>query len=199
MQKGTSRTRASVWASSVLPRAGRAHQQHVGLLELDFVDLVAGVDPLVVVVDGDRQDLLGAFLADHVLVERVLDLARVGELGRVRLGARRLEHLLFDDLLAEVDALVADVDALARDELADLLLALAAEAAAIGNLGPLAAAVVDAIDAYPVPSVLDRHRGVARAALLGSFGAARFVGQPRRRALGLSCISDWSRWRTPRR
>src|SRR6185312_6902265 len=67
------------------------------------------------------------------------DLVRIGELGRRRLGARRLQHLLFDDLLAEVDALVADVDALSRDELADLLLALAAEAAAIRDLGPLAA------------------------------------------------------------
>ena len=64
----------------------------------------------------------------------------LGSLAALGLGARgRLEHLLVDDLLAEVDALVADVDALARDELADLFLALAAEAAAIGHLGALAA------------------------------------------------------------
>ena len=123
-----------------LAGAGRADEQDVRLLELDVVDLVAGVDPLVVVVDRDREDLLGPLLADDVLVERVLDLVRVGELGRRRLGPRRLEHLLFDDLLAEVDALVADVDALARDELADLFLALAAEGAAIRDLGALAAA-----------------------------------------------------------
>jgi hypothetical protein len=53
-----------------LARAGRPDEQHVRLLQLDLVDEVAGVDPLVVVVDGDRQDLLGAILADHVLVER---------------------------------------------------------------------------------------------------------------------------------
>ncbi len=52
-------------------------------------------------------------------------------------GLRRLQHLLLDDLLAQVDALVADVDALARDELADLLLALAAERAAIRDLRAL--------------------------------------------------------------
>ena len=69
-----------------LARAGRADQQDVRLLELDLVDLVAGVDPLVVVVDRDREDLLGPLLADHVLVERVLDLVRVRELGRRRLG-----------------------------------------------------------------------------------------------------------------
>ena len=64
-----------------LAGAGRADEQHVRLLELDLVDLVAGVDPLVVVVDGDREDLLGPLLADDVLVERVLDLVRVRELG----------------------------------------------------------------------------------------------------------------------
>ena len=63
-----------------LAGAGRPDQQHVRLLELDLVDLVAGVDPLVVVVDRDREDLLGPLLADHVLVERVLDLVRVREL-----------------------------------------------------------------------------------------------------------------------
>src|SRR5262249_41823950 len=56
--------------------------------------------------------------------------------------------LLLDDLLAQVDALVADVHALAGDQLADLLLALAAEAAAIGNLGSLASRCA--------------HRGTAR-------------------------------------
>ena len=112
-------------------------EQDVRLLELDLVDRVAGVDPLVVVVDGDREDLLGPLLADDVLVERGLDLARVRELRGCAAWPRRLEHLLFDDLLAEVDALVADVDALARDQLADLLLALATEAAAIRDLGSL--------------------------------------------------------------
>jgi hypothetical protein len=63
-----------------LAGARRADEQDVRLLELDLVDLVAGVDPLVVVVDGDREDLLGPLLADHVRVERVLDLVRVREL-----------------------------------------------------------------------------------------------------------------------
>ena len=123
-----------------LAAAGRPDEQDVRLLELDLVDRGAGVDPLVVVVDGDREDLLGPLLADHVLVERVLDLVRVRELGASRPSGAALEHLLLDDLLAEVDALVADVDALACDELADLLLALAAEGAPIRDLGSLGAA-----------------------------------------------------------
>ncbi len=123
-----------------LARAGRPDQQNVRLLELDLVDRRAGVDPLVVVVDGDRQDLLGPILADDVLVEGERDLARVGELRRRRLRLRLVEHLLLDDLLAQVDALVADVDALTRDQLADLFLALPAERAAVRNLGSLGAA-----------------------------------------------------------
>ena len=49
--------------------------------ELDVVDAVPAGDPLVVVVDGDRQDLLGPLLADHVLVEEPMDLAGLRQLG----------------------------------------------------------------------------------------------------------------------
>src|SRR5687767_3669072 len=144
---------------------------------------MTGVDSLVVVVDRDRQDLLGALLADYVLVERRVDLARVGQLGRLRLGARRLEHLLLDDLLAEVDALVADIDALAGDELAHLLLALAAERAAVRNLGPLAPAGAGHARYLPVPfkpSAGDPRRGRAlRVSRPGLRHPARHAPWPR--------------------
>jgi hypothetical protein len=65
-----------------------------------------------VVVDRDRQGPLGGVLADDVLVEEVVDLARLGELVPLELGA--LAELLLDDLVAQVDALVADVDTRAR-------------------------------------------------------------------------------------
>ena len=163
-----------------LAGAGRPDEQDVRLLELDLVDRVAGVDPLVVVVDGDREDLLGPLLADDVLVERELDLARVRELGGRRLRSSALEHLLFDDLLAEVDALVADVDALARDELADLLLALAAEGAAIRDLGSLGAAARCVTVARPGLLVLGLLRRLGR---LGGrrLGFRRPPSIPRRR------------------
>ena len=73
--------RASVLASSVLPRAGRADQQHVALVDFDIVGVprprsfVRG-QPLVVIVHRDRERLLGVVLADDVLVEEFLDLPR---------------------------------------------------------------------------------------------------------------------------
>ena len=57
-----------------LAAAGRADEQDVALVHLDLaVALVAQAQALVVVVDGDRQDLLGPVLADDVLVELFLD------------------------------------------------------------------------------------------------------------------------------
>src|SRR3712207_9112202 len=75
---------------------------------------IARLHPLVVVVDGDRERALGLVLADHVLLEEVVDLLGLRQL--VELQVRGLRELLFDDLVAEVDALVADVDPGARDE-----------------------------------------------------------------------------------
>jgi hypothetical protein len=110
-----------------LPAAGRPEDHDVGLLELDLRVLRADLDPLVVVVHRDRQDLLGGFLTDHVLVQERVDLLGLGELLELELGG--LGQLLLDDLVAQVDALVADIDARSRDELLDLLLRLAAEVA----------------------------------------------------------------------
>jgi hypothetical protein len=80
-----------------------------------------------VVVDGDRKRALRSLLADDVLVQDVVDLNRLREVLELERG--RGGELLVDDLVAEVDALVADVDAGAGDELLDLALRLAAEAA----------------------------------------------------------------------
>jgi hypothetical protein len=57
-----------------------------------------------------------------------VDLARLGQVLEFDRAGRR-GQLLVDDLVAEVDALVADVDAGAGDQLLDLALRLAAEAA----------------------------------------------------------------------
>jgi hypothetical protein len=111
-----------------LAAAGRPEQEDVGLLQLDV--LVVGLrhlHALVVVVDRHRERALGLLLADDVLVEHPIDLARLGEVLDVERG--RGGQLLVDDLVAEIDALVADVDAGAGDELLDLPLRLAAEAA----------------------------------------------------------------------
>jgi ATP-dependent Clp protease ATP-binding subunit ClpX len=88
---------------------------------------LAVADALVMVVNRNRQRLLGHVLSDDVRVEEVVDLPRLRQLGETDLGA--LVELLLDDLVAEIDAFVADVDAGTGDELLDLLLALTAERA----------------------------------------------------------------------
>src|SRR6185312_13928613 len=111
-----------------LATAGRPEQQDVGLLQLD-VRLVGlhHLHALVVVVDRYGERALRLLLADDVLVEDAVDLARLGEVLDVE--RRRGGELLVDDLVAEIDALVADVDPGPRDQLLDLSLGLAAEAA----------------------------------------------------------------------
>src|SRR5690606_7335298 len=104
-----------------LPRAGRPDEEDVALLELDVVvvvEVVLGVEPLVVVVDGDGEGALGAVLPDDVLVEGGLDLAR----GEAAVGARAAaapalgrgggvgREVGLDDAAGVVDAPVADVD-----------------------------------------------------------------------------------------
>src|SRR2546430_1225504 len=110
-----------------LAGARGADQEDVRFLQLDLARLAARLDPLVVVVDRDGEDFLRPLLADHVLVEDILDLRGLGK--RAELAALLLFPLLGDDVVAELDALVADVDRRARDQFADVVLALPAEGA----------------------------------------------------------------------
>jgi len=82
-------------------------------------------------VHRDREDLLGALLADDVLIEDGLDLGGLGE--AAQLARLLLFPLLRDDVVAELDALVADVDGGAGDQLTDVVLALATERAPQGS------------------------------------------------------------------
>src|SRR5215467_5120968 len=110
-----------------LARPGRADQQDVRLRELDVVVLGLMIEPLVVIVDGDREDLLGVVLTDDIVVEDLADF-----LGRrntvTRLHQRGL-ILLANDIHAQLDALVTNEYGRAGDELTHLVLALAAERA----------------------------------------------------------------------
>src|SRR5262249_32281679 len=87
-----------------------------------------GIDPLVVVIDRDRQRLLRVLLSDHVLIEYVLDLVRRWNLCN-RLGYLAL-FVLGKNLVAKGDALVANVDGWPRNELSDRVFRFAAERAA---------------------------------------------------------------------
>src|SRR6202023_912267 len=91
------------------------------------------VEPLVMVVDGDREHLLGMVLADDVVVEDFADLLRRRD-AVARFHQRGLV-LLADDVHAQLDAFVADEDGRPGNELAHLVLALAAERAIERVLG----------------------------------------------------------------
>src|SRR3989449_6828026 len=91
------------------------------------------VKPLVVIVYGDREHLLGMVLTDHIVIEDFADFLRRRD-AVARFHQRGLV-LLADDVHAQLDALVADEDGRAGNELADLVLALAAERAIERILG----------------------------------------------------------------
>ena len=91
------------------------------------------IQALVVVVHRDREHLLGVRLADHVIVQNFADFLR----GRhAVLGLHEADLVLFaDDVHAQFDAFIADEHGRARNQLADFMLALAAEGAVQGALG----------------------------------------------------------------
>ena len=84
------------------------------------------------VVDRHREHLLGVLLADDVIVQHLADLVR-GRHAVLGLRQRGLV-LLADDVHAQFDAFIADEHGRARNQLADLVLALAAEGAVQGVL-----------------------------------------------------------------
>ena len=130
---GTSRIRASVCASSVLPQpVGPISRMFDLASSTSVARLGAVVEPLVMVVDRDREDALRPVLADDVIVEDLADLRRrrnaVAGLDESRLA------LLADDVVAQLDAFIADEDGRPGDQLPDLVLRLAAEGAVEGAL-----------------------------------------------------------------
>src|SRR6202049_5131603 len=89
-----------------LAGAGRTYQEDVRLGEFDVIVLGLVIEPLVVVVDRDRENLLGVILADHIVVENLADfLRRRNAVTRFR---QRGVVLLVDDVLAQLSAFVAN-------------------------------------------------------------------------------------------
>src|SRR6516162_5000721 len=89
------------------------------------------------VVDRDREHLFRMILANDVVVENLADFLR-GRNSVARFHQRGLV-LLADDVHAKLDALIADEDGRPGNQLAHLMLALAAERAIEGILGIAAA------------------------------------------------------------
>ena len=92
-----------------LAASSRPYQQDVRLGELDVVAArPVHLDALVVVVDGDRKLLLGLILTDHVLVQKRLDLLRLGQVCRcsARLG---FAAVILKNRVADSNTFIADV------------------------------------------------------------------------------------------
>src|SRR5262249_22061404 len=110
-----------------LAGASRADQQNIRLRELDVVVLGLVIETLVVIMNRDREHLLGVILADDIVVKNFAYLLR----GRNAIA--RLHQggfiLLADDVHAQLDSLVADKCGRPGDDLEHFVLALAADRA----------------------------------------------------------------------
>src|SRR6185295_15255176 len=106
----------------------RANQKDVCFLYLNVGTAAAQLDALVMLINRDRQALLGFILSDHVLIQKVFDLSR---LGQRRTSRYRFSLLIVgNDLIADVNALITDIDGGAGNEFLDFVLGLAAEGTA---------------------------------------------------------------------
>src|SRR5258707_6431167 len=95
------------------------------------------VETLVVIMDRDRKHLLGVILTYNIIVKNLAYL--LGGRNAIARFRQRGFILLAYDVHAQFDALVADKYGRAGDELAHLVLALAAERAVEGIIGFAAA------------------------------------------------------------
>jgi hypothetical protein len=92
MVNGTSSCRARVWARRVLPVPVGPMRRMFDLASSTSSCLrtrLLVLDALVVVVDRHRQFALGRLLADHELVQMVLDLVGLGQIRSADLGLVR--------------------------------------------------------------------------------------------------------------
>lgn len=142
-----------------LAAAGRADEHDVRLRQLDFAVLGGVRQALVMVVNGNRQDLLRLPLADNVFVEDLDDV-----LGRWNAVAG-LDHrglvFLTDDVHAQFDAFIADEDGRSGNQFPDFVLALSAERTIKSVLGVAAVAAADLahITFLPARRISRRNRG----------------------------------------
>src|SRR5689334_8910952 len=110
-----------------LARSSWADQKDVRFRELDVIVLRARFEPLVMIVDGDGKNFFRRLLPDDVLVEDLADLVRRWQLAAIRACRLAARAFLANDVVAKLDAFIADEHRRAGDQLAHLVLALAAK------------------------------------------------------------------------
>ena len=116
MVKGTFQTTGNGTCQQGLAGTGLTHQNDIGLFDLDLLDLGL-VETLVMIVHGDRQDLLGFFLTYHILVQELLDGLRLHDGIHTELIALAgMLHLFFYELLGLTHTILADMSFLTGDE-----------------------------------------------------------------------------------
>jgi len=120
-----------------LAATGRPYQEDVGFRQFHIVVLRRVVEAFVMVVNGDRQNFLRTALPDHIVIENVANFLR-GRDTVPRLHQRGLV-LLANDIHAQLDTFIANENSRAGDQLANLVLALAAKGAVERILGIAAA------------------------------------------------------------
>src|SRR5260370_794990 len=86
------------------------------------------VDSFVMIMDRDRQDLLGPLLSDHILVKHPLDFSGLGHRGALAESFFAVS-LLGDYVVTKIYAFVTDINRRAGNQLANLVLALSAKGA----------------------------------------------------------------------
>ena len=132
MVKGTSKVRASVCASRVLPQPVGPTSRMFDLASSTSPPFARVLEPLVVVVHRDREHALGAASGRSHNRRACSQMSCGVGHAAVLLAERAGLGLFADDVVAQLDAFVADEHGRAGDELPHLVLRLAAEASSRG-------------------------------------------------------------------
>ena len=110
-----------------LAAARRPDEQDIALAQLHVLGpALAVTQALVMVVHGHREDFLGPCLADDILVENRVDLARYRQMVLGAVAAAFL-HFFADDVVAQVHALITDEYRWPGNQFANLVLAFTTE------------------------------------------------------------------------
>ena len=111
---------------------GRTDEEDIGLLQFDSIIRAVHkivIDTLVVVVDSNRQHLLGPVLTDHVLIQEGLDVGRFLRViypSGIRLGSI-LARNIFEIVMSQLYAVAADETVNALEQVRDFPFRPAAE------------------------------------------------------------------------